>query len=166
VRLVEACQPGALSLRAFERGAVGGKGRLTEHARAGLHVPQSVRDGAADAWWRPDGHRRRRRRIDTCGPARPAKCGTPGRARHLRQAGEAGQGIRQRADCPNGSGPSSWPTQHDMFVIIGTLIVIGSVLGGYVMHHGKIALLNQPNEFLIISAPPSASSSSARRCRR
>lgn len=37
-----------------------------------------------------------------------------------------------------------------MFVIIGLLIVIGSVLGGYVMHHGKIALLNQPNEFLII----------------
>ena len=37
-----------------------------------------------------------------------------------------------------------------MFVIIGLLIVIGSVLGGYVMHHGKIALLNQPNELLII----------------
>ncbi len=37
-----------------------------------------------------------------------------------------------------------------MFVIIGLLIVIGSVLGGYVMHHGKLALLNQPNEFLII----------------
>jgi len=37
-----------------------------------------------------------------------------------------------------------------MFVIIGLLIVIGSVLGGYVMHHGKLALLNQPNEFIII----------------
>ncbi len=37
-----------------------------------------------------------------------------------------------------------------MFLIIGLLVVIGSVLGGYVMHHGKIALLNQPNEFLII----------------
>lgn len=37
-----------------------------------------------------------------------------------------------------------------MFVIIGFFIVIGSVLGGYVMHHGKLALLNQPNEFLII----------------
>jgi chemotaxis protein MotA len=37
-----------------------------------------------------------------------------------------------------------------MFVIIGTLIVIGSVLGGYVMHHGNLATLNQPNEFLII----------------
>jgi chemotaxis protein MotA len=37
-----------------------------------------------------------------------------------------------------------------MFVIIGFVIVIGSVLGGYVMHHGKLALLNQPNEFIII----------------
>ncbi len=37
-----------------------------------------------------------------------------------------------------------------MFAIIGLLIVIGSVLGGYVMHHGKLALLNQPNEFVII----------------
>ncbi len=37
-----------------------------------------------------------------------------------------------------------------MFLIVGLLVVIGSVLGGYVMHHGKIALLNQPNEFLII----------------
>ena len=37
-----------------------------------------------------------------------------------------------------------------MFLIVGLLVVIGSVLGGYVMHHGKLALLNQPNEFLII----------------
>jgi chemotaxis protein MotA len=37
-----------------------------------------------------------------------------------------------------------------MFLIVGLLIVIGSVLGGYVMHHGKLALLNQPNEFIII----------------
>ena len=37
-----------------------------------------------------------------------------------------------------------------MFLIVGLLVVIGSVLGGYVMHHGQIALLNQPNEFLII----------------
>lgn len=37
-----------------------------------------------------------------------------------------------------------------MFVIIGLVVVIGSVLGGYVMHHGKLALLNQPNEFIII----------------
>jgi chemotaxis protein MotA len=37
-----------------------------------------------------------------------------------------------------------------MFVIIGFVVVIGSVLGGYVMHHGKIALLNQPSEFVII----------------
>ena len=37
-----------------------------------------------------------------------------------------------------------------MMIIVGILVVIGSVLGGYVMHHGKIALLNQPNEFLII----------------
>lgn len=37
-----------------------------------------------------------------------------------------------------------------MFVIIGLLIVIGSVLGGYTMHHGKIAVLIQVSEFIII----------------
>ncbi len=37
-----------------------------------------------------------------------------------------------------------------MFVAIGLLIVIGSVIGGYVMHHGKLAILWQPTEFIII----------------
>ncbi len=37
-----------------------------------------------------------------------------------------------------------------MFVIIGILVVFGSVIGGYVMHHGHIAVLIQPNEFLIL----------------
>ena len=37
-----------------------------------------------------------------------------------------------------------------MFVIIGLLVVVGSVLGGYVMHHGKIVVLIQVSEFIII----------------
>jgi chemotaxis protein MotA len=37
-----------------------------------------------------------------------------------------------------------------LFVIIGLLIVFGSVLGGYVMHHGQIGVLIQVSEFIII----------------
>lgn len=37
-----------------------------------------------------------------------------------------------------------------MFVIIGLVVVFGAVIGGYVMHHGQIAVLIQPNEFLIL----------------
>lgn len=37
-----------------------------------------------------------------------------------------------------------------MLLIVGALIVIGSVLGGYLMHGGHLMVLNQPNEFLII----------------
>jgi chemotaxis protein MotA len=37
-----------------------------------------------------------------------------------------------------------------VFQIIGLVVVFGSILAGYVMHHGKIAVLIQPNEFLII----------------
>lgn len=37
-----------------------------------------------------------------------------------------------------------------MFVIIGLVIVFGAVLGGYVMHHGNLAVLIQPSEFVII----------------
>ncbi len=37
-----------------------------------------------------------------------------------------------------------------MFVIIGFLVVFGSVLGGYVMHKGEIAVLLQISEFVII----------------
>src|SRR3954467_6348414 len=38
-----------------------------------------------------------------------------------------------------------------MFVIIGVLVVIGAVVGGYLMEHGKIAVLLQPAELLIIA---------------
>ncbi len=37
-----------------------------------------------------------------------------------------------------------------MIVIIGLVIVFGAVLGGYVMHHGQLAVLIQPSEFVII----------------
>lgn len=37
-----------------------------------------------------------------------------------------------------------------MFSIIGIVVVIAAVLGGYLMHHGKIEVLIQPNEFVII----------------
>ncbi|KAB2925981.1 MAG: flagellar motor stator protein MotA [Bacteroidetes bacterium] len=37
-----------------------------------------------------------------------------------------------------------------MFVIIGIVVVIGSVLGGFVMHHGQLEVLVQVNEFIII----------------
>ncbi|MBA4158146.1 MAG: flagellar motor stator protein MotA [Gemmatimonadetes bacterium] len=37
-----------------------------------------------------------------------------------------------------------------MFVAIGLLIVFGSILGGYVMHGGQIAVLIQVSEFIII----------------
>jgi chemotaxis protein MotA len=35
-------------------------------------------------------------------------------------------------------------------VIAGIIVVFGSIIGGYVMHHGNVAVLIQPNEFLII----------------
>lgn len=37
-----------------------------------------------------------------------------------------------------------------MFVLLGFIIVIGSVLGGYAMHSSNFAILLQPNELLII----------------
>jgi chemotaxis protein MotA len=37
-----------------------------------------------------------------------------------------------------------------VFVIIGLLIVMGSVIGGYMMHHGQLMVLMQVNEFIII----------------
>lgn len=37
-----------------------------------------------------------------------------------------------------------------MFLIVGLVIVIGAVLGGYVMAHGHLAVLIQPNEFLVL----------------
>jgi chemotaxis protein MotA len=37
-----------------------------------------------------------------------------------------------------------------MMLIVGVLIVLGSVAGGYLMHGGSLMALNQPNELLII----------------
>ena len=37
-----------------------------------------------------------------------------------------------------------------MFSIIGIVVVLGSVFGGYLMHGGEMAVLFQPSEFLII----------------
>jgi chemotaxis protein MotA len=37
-----------------------------------------------------------------------------------------------------------------VFLIIGLVVVFGAVIGGYVMHHGQLAVLVQPNEFIII----------------
>jgi len=37
-----------------------------------------------------------------------------------------------------------------MFPIVGMLIVIGGVIGGYVMHHGNLHVLWQPTELIII----------------
>jgi chemotaxis protein MotA len=37
-----------------------------------------------------------------------------------------------------------------MLFIIGIVIVLSSVIGGYTMHHGNLAVLWQPNEFIII----------------
>src|SRR5262245_49080530 len=37
-----------------------------------------------------------------------------------------------------------------MFVIIGILVVAGSIIGGYLMEHGKLLVLLQPAELVII----------------
>lgn len=37
-----------------------------------------------------------------------------------------------------------------MLVILGFIVVMGSVLGGYVLHGGNVAVLYQPTEFLVI----------------
>ena len=37
-----------------------------------------------------------------------------------------------------------------MLLIVGALIVFGSVAGGYLMHGGSLLALNQPSEFIII----------------
>src|SRR3989338_8581089 len=37
-----------------------------------------------------------------------------------------------------------------MNLIVGTIIMFASVLGGYVLHHGKLGALWQPTELLII----------------
>src|SRR5215813_12088263 len=37
-----------------------------------------------------------------------------------------------------------------MFVIIGAVVVLGAVAGGYLMEGGHLLVLNQPSEFIII----------------
>jgi chemotaxis protein MotA len=37
-----------------------------------------------------------------------------------------------------------------MLVIVGAIVVFGSVIGGYLMHHGVLAALYQPSELVII----------------
>jgi chemotaxis protein MotA len=37
-----------------------------------------------------------------------------------------------------------------MFVIIGIVVVIGAIMGGYLMEHGNVKVLVQPAELLII----------------
>lgn len=37
-----------------------------------------------------------------------------------------------------------------MLLFLGALVVLGSVVGGFLMHGGEILVLNQPSEFLII----------------
>ena len=37
-----------------------------------------------------------------------------------------------------------------MFAIIGIVVVLGAVIGGYLMEHGNLAVLVQPAELLII----------------
>jgi chemotaxis protein MotA len=46
--------------------------------------------------------------------------------------------------------PAGWETL--MFAIIGIVIVIGAILGGYLMEHGNVKVLIQPAELLIIAA--------------
>lgn len=37
-----------------------------------------------------------------------------------------------------------------MFAIIGILVVIGAIVGGYLMEHGNLLVLMQPAELVII----------------
>jgi chemotaxis protein MotA len=37
-----------------------------------------------------------------------------------------------------------------MLFIVGLIVMFGSVIGGYLMHHGKLSVLWQPSEFIII----------------
>jgi len=49
-----------------------------------------------------------------------------------------------------------------MFTIIGSVIVIACVIGGFLLEHGNLAVLFQPVELLIIGGPPWAALSSPR----
>ena len=37
-----------------------------------------------------------------------------------------------------------------MLIIVGLVIVLGSVVGGYLMAGGSLLVLNQPSEFIVI----------------
>ncbi len=37
-----------------------------------------------------------------------------------------------------------------MKLILGVIVVVGCVMGGYLMHHGQLILLLSPSEYLII----------------
>ena len=50
-----------------------------------------------------------------------------------------------------------------MFVIIGILVVIGEIVGGYLMEHGNLKVLLQPAELLIIAGAARASYRCSRR---
>src|SRR5579859_711119 len=55
-------------------------------------------------------------------------------------------GIQCAVDC---SATSRWETGA-MFVIIGIVVVIGAIVGGYLMEHGNLKVLMQPAELVII----------------
>src|ERR1035438_6016302 len=42
------------------------------------------------------------------------------------------------------------PGIQTMFAILGIIAVLGAVMGGYLMGHGKLAVLVQPAELIII----------------
>jgi chemotaxis protein MotA len=47
--------------------------------------------------------------------------------------------------------------EREMLLIVGALIVLGSVAGGYLLEGGHILVLNQPSEFLIIGGAAAGS---------
>src|SRR5690606_38892809 len=57
---------------------------------------------------------------------------------------------RYSLQATTGSTLSSIPRGHHVLVILGFLLVFGSVIGGYLMHHGQVMVLMQVNEFIII----------------
>ena len=42
-----------------------------------------------------------------------------------------------------------------MFAIVGLLVVIGAIVGGYLMEHGNLKVLMQPAELIIIGGAAS-----------
>ncbi len=64
--------------------------------------------------------------------------------------GPARIGTRSRALHPGRRKFRIYGTQNNMFAIIGIVIVLGAVIGGYLMEHGHLAVLMQPAELVII----------------